>query len=56
MGTLRALIKERESKKLPRTTTLATAKIMRIYCELDPTLLYYMEYLVSKSDEPSLTF
>jgi hypothetical protein len=38
MGTLRASIRERESREPLRTTTLATAKTMRICCESGPML------------------
>jgi hypothetical protein len=56
MGTLRILIKERESGDFSQTIKRVIAKIMRIYCELGLTLFRYTEHLVSRNGEPSLIF
>jgi hypothetical protein len=53
MGTLRILIKERESGDLPQTIKKVIAKTMRIYYELGPTLLRYTEHPISKNGESS---
>jgi hypothetical protein len=54
IGTLKILIKERESGDLPRTIKKVIAKIMRIYCELGLILFRYTEHPASKNNESSL--